>query len=118
MVLQPITFRAHPPVSQAVPDEKEHRRLLAAAVNRTLGGKLNVSTNLTLTASAASTVLTDQRISPQSFVHFMPRTANAAAEMGNGTLYVDPSTMATGSCTVNHANNSQTDRSYIVLIIG
>jgi DNA-binding beta-propeller fold protein YncE len=71
-----------------------------------------------LTANVASTVLSDVRISPQSVLAFHPRTANAAAELGNGTLYVTDANMGNGTATITHANNAQVDRSFRVAIIG
>ena len=46
----------------------------------------------------------------------MPKTANASAEQGNGTIFI--SARANGSFTITHANNSQTDRQYGYIIIG
>jgi hypothetical protein len=40
----------------------------------------------------------------------MPTTANAAAEIGNGTIYV--SSRGKQTATITHANNSQTDRTF------
>lgn len=109
---------------QAVPDvgvdEKEHRRRLARAINGLLQGKMNAVTTVTLTANSATTTLTDDRITPKSFIGFMPETANAAAALAN--LYVSNrmSTNGTviGNATLTHANNAQTDRTFTVLIIG
>ena len=79
-------------------------------------GKLNVVGSVTLTANAATTTYNDSRIGGESWIGFMPTTANAAAEIGGGTLYV--TARADGSCTLNHANNAQADRSFDTLIIG
>jgi hypothetical protein len=43
-------------------------------------------------------------------------TANAAAEVGNGTIYV--SAVTNGSFTLTHANNSQVDRTFRYAISG
>jgi hypothetical protein len=79
-------------------------------------GKLEATGTVTLIANAASTVVTDARASFQSFIGFMPTTANAATEVGNGTIYV--STRNNGSFTLAHANNAQTDRTFAYLVIG
>jgi hypothetical protein len=81
-------------------------------------GKLEVVGELTLTAGAATTAVTDIRVSPQSVILWHPRTANAAAEMAAGTMYVTDANMANGSFTVTHANNAQTDRDFRYAIIG
>ena len=79
-------------------------------------GKLNAVGSVTLTANAATTTYSDPRIGGESWIGFMPTTANAAAEIGAGTLYV--TARADGSCILNHANNAQADRSFDMLIIG
>lgn len=112
------TFYGYQPVQEIYPDEKEHRRKLAQAVNQALSGKLNAVNEVTLTAGAASTTFTDDRLSVNSFIGLMPRTANAAAELGNGTLYIADAGRLSGSAVITHANNAQTDRTYTVLIIG
>lgn len=94
------------------PGEKDLRRIVDV-VRSLVAGKMNVVTSVTLAANAATTTLTDTRLGGGSFVGFTPTTANAKAE---GTPYV--TAKAKGSCTLNHANNAQVDRTYDVLIIG
>lgn len=94
------------------PGEKDLRRIVDV-VRGLLAGKMNVVTSVTLTANAATTTLTDSRLGGASFVGFTPTTANAKAE---GTPYV--TAKAKGSCTLNHANNAQVDRTYDVVIFG
>lgn len=89
-------------------DEAEHRRLLAGAIINILRGKLNNTGSVTLTASSATTTLTDIRIGKDAVILFQPTTANAAAELA--TLY--PGTPGDGTVTLNHANNAQTDRTF------
>ena len=97
-------------------DHDQWLRRIASVVNGLLQGKsLNVGT-VTLTDNAGTTTLTDARIGANTFIGFMPTTANASAEIGAGTLYV--SARADGSATLTHANNSQTDRSFVYLIVG
>lgn len=95
---------------------------IARAVNLAMSGKVNAVNNhefpLTLTAGAASTVLTDPRLSATSVVLFDPQTANAAAEQAAGTMYVLTANRRIGAWTVTHANNGQTDRTFAYLIIG
>lgn len=81
-------------------------------------GKLECVGELTLTANVASTAVTDIRVSPQSVIVWHPRTANAAAEMAAGTMYVTDANMGNGSFTVTHANNAQTDRDFRYAVIG
>jgi hypothetical protein len=97
-------------------DSAEHRRMLALAVLGLRNGKVDSRDSITLTISVASTTLTDPNIGPQSFIGFMPTTANAAAEIGNGTMYVSSRTQ--GSATITHANNAQADRTFAYVVLG
>lgn len=105
------TYRGAPPLN-ASPRE------LATAINRVNGGKMNVTLDVTLTANAASTMISDARLAVGSFVGFLPMTANAAAELGAGTLYVTAANMNNLTWTVTHANNAQTDRTFRLVILG
>lgn len=81
-------------------------------------GKLECVTELTLTINSATTTFTDSRLSVQSAVFFDPKTANAAAEIHGGTMYVLTANRGTGVWTITNANNANADRSFQVLIIG
>jgi hypothetical protein len=91
-------------------------RRVVSTVNNILQGRLNVVVPLTLSANQGSTAVTDARISPFSALLFAPVTANAAAEIGAGTLYA--SSQTNGSAVISHANNAQTDRQFNMVIIG
>lgn len=88
---------------------------IAQVLQGAMRGDLNCTKlSVTLTTSSATTTLNDTRIGPESVIIFMPTTANAAAELG--TLYVTG--RGDGTCTINHANNAQADRTYDIAIIG
>lgn len=91
-------------------------REIAEAVNRLTQGKLNSVISVTLTANQGSTTVSSPLLTGSSWLGFMPKTANAAAEIGAGTLYV--SSRGKETATLTHANNAQTDRDFDVLIIG
>ena len=114
------TSPGYPAVPEVGVNDTEHRRKLARAVNGVLQGKMNAVSTVTLTANSATTTLTDDRITPKSYIGFMPTTANAAAALAN--LYVTNriSTNGTtiGNATLNHANNAQVDRTFTIVIIG
>jgi hypothetical protein len=61
-------------------------------------------------------VVNDPRLSGGSFIGFCPLTADAAAEIAGGGLYV--SSQGAKTMTLAHANNGQTDRKFLLLIIG
>lgn len=87
--------------------------VLALAINELASGRSNAHGVITLTASAAATVVSAQNCSANSCVCLTPQTANAASALA--TTYVVP---ATGSFTIHHANNSQTDRTFAYAIQG
>ncbi len=98
---------------QLSPQGDDPRRV-AAIVNLAMRGKINAVTDLKLTANASETELADDRIGADSVILLMPITANAAAALS--TTYV--AARSRGSATVSHVSNTQTDRSYAVVIIG
>ena len=111
-----------PPVDWSPPakmDQAASRtwvRLISEAVGNVIYGNLNAVTDATLVANNIHTTVSWPRINPYCGLFFCPLTANAAAEMGNGTLWV--SALTNGSAQLTHANNAQADRTYRVLIIG
>lgn len=104
-----------PRVSEFQPDEGQHRRQIARALNEALAGRLDCTKLVTLTEDVTTTTVTDARININTAVLAMPTTANAAAEIGAGGMYF---TTANGSVVVTHANNAQTDRTFMLAFIG
>ena len=98
----------------SMPDSSQHLRLISNTVNNTLDGKLNSTGNITLTASATTTTLTDRRIGANSIILFMPTTANGNTAKTN--LYV--SARADGSATLTHASSSNNDQTFGYIVIG
>jgi hypothetical protein len=96
-------------------DEKDLRRY-AMAIQELSAGRSNASNTVTLTASAASTVVSFDNCSADSIPLLVPMTANAAAEVGAGTIYI--SAVSHRSFTIKHANNAQTDRTFGFVCIG
>lgn len=106
---------ARPRVPQEAANEKQHRKMLANGVNRALKGQIDCTFPLTLIANSAATQVSDSRISKWTTVVMSASSANAAAEMASGDCYV---TVSDGLLTVTHRNNSQTDRTFQVALIG
>lgn len=90
------------------------RKLMVSLVYA-MKGKLNCTGELTLTASATSTVVENTLCNENSVVLLTPETANAAGEIGGGTLYIVPGVK---QFTVTHANAGTTDRRFRYVIIG
>jgi hypothetical protein len=107
---------------QVLPNGRTPPRDTANVLNNAMQGKLNCLFEGTLTANAASTTFTGattqgaEKVGADSFITWMPLTANAAAEDGGTAMYV--SAQSKGSVTVQHANNAQADRTFRFLVIG
>ena len=100
---------------QLSPQEKDIWQVVQA-VRQLVEGRNNASGQVTLTANAASTVVSHPNCSVGSSPTLTPATAHAAAEMGNGTIYV--SAISNGSFTLTHANNAQVDRTFYYSVGG
>lgn len=94
-------------------DEKDPR-VFALAINELTQGRSNATGSVTLTANAASTAVTNDNFAPGSTVYFTATTSNAAT--GVTAMYI--SARAKGTFTITHANNAQTDRTYLYAIVG
>ena len=81
-------------------------------------GKLDCVTTLTLTASSATTVFNDKRLSPQSVVVLDPMTLNAASELAAGTVYCLTANRGNEQWTYTCANNALADRKFAMAILG
>ena len=101
------------PLWGVVQNIKTHIYDFGVAINLLIEGKRNSCGTFTLTASATSTVVTNERCSTDSKVLFSPRTSNAAGAVA--TTYI---TVANGSFTVNHANTGTLDRTFSYDIAG
>lgn len=110
-----MTQKGYQGVPQMLPDEKEHRRQIAQAVNNQLAGKLNAVLSVTLTPSATTTTVIDERIGFNTFIGFSPRSADAVTAMISG-LYV--SAKKNGQATLTHASSANVDQTFDVLLIG
>ena len=86
---------------------------IRSTVNELVRGRTNAVGSVTLTASATSTTLTDQRLMPTSVVFLSPATASAATAMSG--LYID--TYAVGSCVIHHASSAATDQTFNYVIL-
>lgn len=102
-------------VPEYLPDEKQHRKRLAKAVNQLTQGKMNVRLAVTLRASQTTTVINDARIGFYSWLGFMATTASATAAIAAG-IYV--ASQQTGQATLTHASNAATDQTLLIAIIG
>ena len=81
-------------------------------------GRSNAVGTVTLTTGAATTVVTTLTgiCSTGSTPILTPTTANAAAEVGNGTMYI--SSVGLNTFTITHANSATTGRTFLYAIVG
>lgn len=105
------------PGNDSSPALFRHAVEMARAVGLLFQGKANNTGTLTLTANAASTELSDPRLTTNSVVLFDPLTANAAAELAAGTLYTLTANRNHLVWTVTHANGVSTDRTFRYMIV-
>jgi hypothetical protein len=97
------------------PSEKDVYKL-SRAIRELFEGRSNAVGSCTLTANVASTIVKAANCGAGSAVLLTPTSAHAATEVGNGTIYV--SAVASGSFTIVHANNAQTDRTFLYAALG
>jgi hypothetical protein len=86
------------------------------ALQQLAAGRSNATGTVTLATGASTTVVSDPNCAAGTVPLLTPMTANAATEVGNGTVYV--STVANGSFTIAHANSSTTGRTFLYALQG
>ena len=111
-----VPVLAYPPGYLGLPPAGATPREAARVINSLVAGKLNAMIEVTLAENTTTSVITDARIGPGSFFWFTPLTANAAAELGGGTMYV--SSRGKQTATITHASAASTDRTFVALILG
>jgi hypothetical protein len=89
---------------------------LVQAINQLIQGRNNVSGTVTLGLNVATTTVTNPAISASSQPQLFPKTANAAVELGAGTMYVG--TVSNGSFIVTHANSATANRTFGWIAVG
>jgi hypothetical protein len=89
---------------------------LTLAINELASGRSNATGSVTLTAGATTTTAIAPTCGAGSVPILAPTTANAAAELGNGTLYIGA--VGKASFTISHANNAQIDRTFLFVCLG
>lgn len=96
-------------------DEKDLKKVILS-LQQLAAGRSNAVGAVTLTTSVAATTVTTSNCAVGSTPILTPTTANAAAEVGNGTMYV--SAVANGSFTITHANSATTGRTFLYALVG
>jgi hypothetical protein len=89
---------------------------IVLAIQQLAAGRSNAVGTVTLATGAATTTVSTPNCAAGSTPMLTPATANAAAELGNATLYV--SAVANGSFTITHANSATAGRTFFYAILG
>lgn len=101
-------------VPEFLSSDVTHRQLLARTLNQAAQGLLDCTLIVTLLDNAAVSTIMDARINVRSSLIFAPQTAKAGAEMAAGMWWV----CENGKVTVNHTNTADTDKTFIMGIVG
>ncbi len=94
----------------------DYLRRVGEVANGAMAGKTNNVLDVTWSNGATTTTITDTRISPNSFVDFTPKTANAADMWRDGGWYI--SARDKGTLTITHTAFAQSDLDFVMVIIG
>jgi hypothetical protein len=86
------------------------------AIQQLAAGRSNAVGSVTLATGASSTTVTTENCAAGSVPILVPTSANAAAEFGNGTIYV--SAVTNGAFTIAHANSATTGRTFLYAVMG
>jgi len=103
------------PAYVLAPEEKNQRKI-NTAINQLAQGRSNAVGRVTLVANAGATTVSAETCGPGSVVLLSPLTAHAAAELGNGTIFVRA--VSAGAFTLAHADSAQTDRVFGYVCLG
>lgn len=114
--------RGHPGVPNYTPDHAKMLRLMAGQANRANNGKVNVTIDVTLAASATQTLISDNRIGPTSAVAaLMALTPNAATAIAAGIWFDTPKlgvNSTSASILAHHSSNASTSQTIRFGIFG
>jgi hypothetical protein len=104
-------------VTVYVPSREEtDLKKIILSIQQLASGRSNSVGAVTLTPSSATTTVTDQNCGTGCVPILVPFSANAATEVGNGTMYV--SAVAPGAFTITHANSATTGRTFLYALHG
>lgn len=96
--------------------ETDLKRIILA-IQQLGSGRSNAVGTVTLATGAATTTVTATGLCATGSTPILTATtANAATEVGNGTMYV--SAVANNSFTITHANSATTGRTFLYAILG
>lgn len=89
---------------------------IVLALQQVAAGRSNAVGSVTLATGSPTTTVTTANCAVGSTPILTPASASAAAEVGNGTIYV--SAVTNGSFTITHANSATAGRTFLYAILG
>lgn len=89
---------------------------IVLALQQLAAGRSNAVGSVTLATGSSTTTVATSNCAAGSTPILVPSSANAATEVGNGTMYV--SAVANGSFTITHANSATAGRTFLYAILG
>ena len=89
---------------------------IVLALQQLAAGRSNATGTVTLATGAATTTVSDPNCAAGTVPLLVPASANAATEVGNGTMYV--SVVANGAFTITHANSATAGRTFLYALQG
>lgn len=89
---------------------------IVLALQQLAAGRSNAVGSVTLLTGSATTVVAASNCASGSTPILTPASANAATELGNGTMYV--SAVANGSFAITHTNSATAGRTFLYAILG
>lgn len=96
------------------PDETRHRRQIADWAAQVNQGKIQNVGTVTLSTGAVTTTVMDARVGINSFIGFMPTTAQALS--AQASLRV--SAQSAGGFTITHASSAAADKIFRYSVLG
>ena len=89
---------------------------IVLALQQLAAGRSNAVGSVTLATGSGATTVTTANCAQGSTPILTPASANAAIEVGNGTVYI--SAVTNGSFTITHANSGIAGRTFLYAILG
>lgn len=89
---------------------------IVLAIQQLAAGRSNAVGSVTLATGTSTTVVPTPNCAVGSTPMLTPASASAAAELGNGTIYV--SAVTNGAFTITHANSAVTERTFLYALLG
>lgn len=101
-------------------DVREWIRRAATVINQALLGKINTVFTATLTQSSTTTTVTVPPgiLTNDSFIGFMPTTANAATAYSSGGFYVSDIDAENSQFTITHPSTADADKTFTYVVLG